>query len=206
MTGIARPLTLGALIAVLLAGCAHVPVTHYYVLDLHARPSSPPGPSPERDGLEVGVLPFRVDPPYDQDRIVYRVGHDSAEIGFYPYDRWAMPLSRLLPLAVAGVLGRAAGITSMEPSAPGRRYTALLEGRLVALEEIDTPGGQSMRLQLDLSLRGQDGTVLWSEGLSTMRDAKVDDVGEVAEAMRAALGSALEDARGRLERTLAHRE
>ena len=77
-------------------GCKAVPAMHYYMLEPRAETTPAPG-----GGLTVGVLPFAVDSPYDQDRIVYRVGDSSAEVGFYAYHRWAAPLSRMMPTLVA---------------------------------------------------------------------------------------------------------
>ena len=71
-------------------GCKAMPTTHYYILEPRAGSSDDAGA-----GVAVGVLPFEVDPPYDQDRIVYRIGADSPKVGFYEYHRWAAPLSRM---------------------------------------------------------------------------------------------------------------
>ncbi len=184
------------------AACRHAPVTHYYVLDGPMDGPHRGNPVPARDGLAIGVAPFVVDPPYDQDRLVYRLGKDAAEVRFYSYHRWAAPLSRMLPLAVARAFGGAAGLSSIEPAAPGRDYPAVLEGRLIALEEIDTPGGQTSRVQFELTLRGEDGRVVWSGRLEGEAATRTKEVDEIVEAMRSALGTALEEARGALERAL----
>ena len=56
--------------ALVLCSCGSVPQTHYYLLEpADFRPGSPSGSA---SGLAVGVKVFQVDPPYDQDRIVYR--------------------------------------------------------------------------------------------------------------------------------------
>ena len=77
------------------AACRHAPVPHYYVLDGPMDGPHRGNPVPAGDGLAIGVAPFRVDPPYDQDRLVYRLGKDAAEVRFYSYHRWAAPLSRM---------------------------------------------------------------------------------------------------------------
>ena len=187
----------------LLSGCAHVPSTRYYDLSLHSRAARLSSAAPPREGLLIGVAPFQVDAPYDQDRIVYRIGHDTPEVKFYAYHRWATPLSRMLPKVVAEHLEGASGIASIEPSAPGRAYRALLEGRLIALEEIDTTEGQRAYVMLDLTLRLDDGDVLWSDRLSGEASTRTDRVDHVVEVMRSALGTALDEARSRLERALA---
>ncbi len=87
--------------AALAVGCwGRIPPTHYYVLELRGE-GHEVNPGPAAGGLEIGVESFAVDPPYDQDRLIYRVGEGSVEIGFYHYHRWATPLSRMLPRVVA---------------------------------------------------------------------------------------------------------
>ena len=87
----------GLRIAVWLAGltflvsCGGAPRTHYFVLSTAAVSVDASGTG------SIGVAPFRVAPPYDGDRIVYRFGEHGPEVGFYPYHLWAAPLSRMLP-------------------------------------------------------------------------------------------------------------
>ena len=61
-----------ALLATACIACGgKAPESHYYTLRLS---TTAPGNPSGADGLDVGVSTFHVDPPYDQDRIVYRVG------------------------------------------------------------------------------------------------------------------------------------
>jgi ABC-type uncharacterized transport system auxiliary subunit len=148
-----------------------------------------------------GSVTFRVDPPYDQDRIVYRVGEQSAELGFYAYHRWAAPLERMIPRVVAAAFGGVPGVSSIEPVEPGRDYDAYLGGRVLAFEEIDTPDGQRVRVRLALRLFAND-EELWSQTVTGGSAFTTDDVGEVVERMRSALGNALRKARPGLQVTL----
>ena len=86
-------------ILTLSSGCRATPAMNYYVLEPRSGASAD-----APDGVRVGVLPFEVDPPYDQDRIVYRIGADSPKVGFYEYHRWAAPLSRMLPRIASKLL------------------------------------------------------------------------------------------------------
>ncbi len=113
-----------------------LPPTHYYVLELD--PGAADGAAGAADGggapptprrRTIGVRPFAVDAPYDQDRIVYRVGEGSAEVGFYSYHLWAAPLPSMLPAAVAtgleGATGRERDRTGrLRPAVPARFSTA----------------------------------------------------------------------------------
>ena len=175
------------------SGCTSIPQTHYYLLELgghasHQSTHSPGGPP----GLEIGVETFLVDPPYDQDRIIYRVGTDSPEMGFYAYHRWAVPLARMFPSVVAEGLRETPGVSSIEPVTPGRVYDARLEGHVLSFEEIDTPEGHKAYVQLILTLRLQDRTVVWSDTLVGEGATQISSVSAVVREMRAALASALE--------------
>ena len=184
------------LCSALVAGCASVPRTHYYMFEFDGsapaqrmhNPKAPPG-------HVIGVETFLVDPPYDQDRIVYRVGSGSAEVGFYEYHRWAVPLSRMLPNVVAEGLRGTPGIASIEPSVPGRVYAAYLDGRVLSLEEIDTPQGRQAHVEIALTLRLDNGTVVWSSTLIGETTTQVSTVGAIVEQMRTALSVALAEGR-----------
>jgi uncharacterized lipoprotein YmbA len=190
--------------------CGSVPSTHYYVLelpyDLAQRSEVARGA-----GLVIGVRDFQVDPPYDRDTLVYRVGQHPTEVGFYDYHRWAAPLERMLPVVVAKRLSVADGSTVVEPVAPDRRYDALLYGRVIAIEEVDYPDRQDVVLQLELVLRSPDGTQLWSRVGGGQQSVDTDQVVEIAETMnsvlrqlidelRPAFAQALEEVRTRTDR------
>lgn len=178
-------------------GCKAVPAMHYYMLEPRAQPIAPAG-----DGLEVGVLPFSVDQPYDQDRIVYRVGADSPQVGFYEYHRWAAPLSHMLPRLVCAAYGDLEGVGRIEPAASDRRYDVRLTGRVVALEEVDTDAGQHVRLDLTLTLVGADGSTLWSTTASGRGDASADTVEGIAVQARDVVESVLASRREAIARVL----
>ena len=194
-----RPSLGCVMLMLILAGCARLPVTHYYVLE----PSDLTPQAGTARGRDVAVDAFVVDPPYDQDRIVYRVGESSAEIGFYPYHRWAAPLARMLPRVVAAELVGTSGLRSIEPAAPGRDYDAHLQGRVLVFEEIDTSEGPRVRIRVTLTLRAEDGRVeLWSETLSADAPAAAEDVGEVVARLQTLLAETVRASRPGLEQAL----
>ena len=187
-------------------GCKAVPPTRYYVLEPRAAAARDAGADGSvSGGLAVGVRAFRVDPPYDQDRIVYRVGAESPEVGFYEYHRWAAPLGRMLPTLVADALEGVPGIASIGPAQPGGSYSAWLRGRVVALEEVDLPEGERVRVRLVLSLAGPDGETLWSHRLSGEAAVQAGNVATVVERMRAVLEEQLTASRTGLAAAIARR-
>jgi uncharacterized lipoprotein YmbA len=178
-------------------GCgSSLPPTHYYVIELE--PAATAGAS----GITIGVRPFAVDSPYDQDRIVYRVGEGSAEVGFYAYHLWAAPLQSMLPAAVATGLEGTPGTSVVEPVASGRAYDAFLHGRVIAVEEIDVSDRQVVRAVIELRLQARDGKELWADVLSARGETRTDEVGVVVEALATALGRALAGTRESLGQAL----
>jgi len=187
----------------LLAACGgSVPTTHYYVLEPRdlARSAARAAEAPS-----VGVTAFQVDSPYDQDRIVYRVGAETPEVKFYSYHRWATPLARMLPQLVASELSAAEGSVPVriEVASSDREYAAELSGRLLALEEIDTAEGQIVRVRLQLMLRQADGREIWSKTLDDETTVSTREVTVIVEQMRRSLAQAVRAAGDEMATSLA---
>jgi uncharacterized lipoprotein YmbA len=155
-----------AALALAVAGCAGkaLPV-HYYTLEGRA-----PVAAPEPEGRTILVGPLVVDPPYDQDRLVYRLDSSAAEIGFYNYHRWAAPLGQLIAVALAAELEGTEGVAAADPTATRSRYDARLTGRVLHFEEVDTAGAAAAEIAIDFRLVDAGGSELWS-GLLTARAA-----------------------------------
>jgi len=182
-------------LALAFVGCGRPPATHYYMLSLVPRADAPDSVATHAEGLAVGVRPFEVDPPYDQDRIVYRVKARSTEVGFYAYHRWAAPLSRMLPLVVARGFAGTEGVRSIEPAVGVRGYDAFLSGRVRTIEEVDHSGGQDVVLHIALSLQSVSGEEWWSEVLTARSTVEARDVSQIVEEMNRALGQAIVELR-----------
>ena len=189
-------------VALALCGCGGVPKTHYYVLQAHHVAAAEAFGHSGQRGRTVGVHPLQVDPPYDQDRIVYRIGEASAEIGFYAYHRWATPLSRMLPRVMAAGLTGLSGVERIEPVVPGREYDAYLGGRVISLEEIDTSDGPTVQVQLMITLFDANGDELWSQTVVQRAVVPGKSVAEVVDGMSDALTDALTALRPGLENAL----
>lgn len=174
----------------ILCGCAKMPPTHYYMLRAEVDADAAT-PTPEGEGVSVGVRSFQVDAPFDQDRIVYRVGESSPKVGSYAYHHWAAPPSRMLPQLVAQAMQGTPGVDRIEPVLGGRDYAAYLGGRVVALEEVDRPDGQLVRARLELWLTSANGEELWSKTVVAEGLTQATDVAQVVERMGQLLGDAL---------------
>jgi len=146
-----------------------------------------------------------VDPPYDQDRLVYRKGEGSAEVGFYSHHRWASPLGRLLAAAMAEGLRGTSGIASLEPAESSGTYSARLGGRLIYLEEVESPDGQRVRIGLEMELRAKDGKVLWTASLAGSASGNASSGTEVLGQVRQAFDAIAAEASSGIETYLAGR-
>jgi uncharacterized lipoprotein YmbA len=193
---------LAVLAAISILGCSQLPPTHYYVVELDPAPggeatrgssgaATASGATTDASTWTIGVRPFAVDAPYDQDRIVYRVGEGSPEVGFYAYHLWAAPLSSMLAAAVATGLEGAPGVAAVEPVVAGRVYRAFINGRVLAVEEIDLADRQLVRAVIELRLVDREGAELWADVVTARGETRTEQVGDVVEALSAALGEAL---------------
>ena len=195
------PLSLFLLLATLSA-CGGIPTIHYYLLEWE--PAGSPSPSPSSpDGIVLGVERFSVEPPFDQDRIVYRADPGVPEFGFYAYHRWVAPVSRMLPQMLTQGLRTLPGVASIEPVTAGVEYDAVLDGNLLTLLEIDAADGHVAQVRLTLTLRRPDGEILWRETLEGRAVTRTSRVESVVERMNAALREVITRARAPIASALA---
>jgi uncharacterized lipoprotein YmbA len=185
-----RPARLASAVLIVglgVAGCSgSMPTTHYYMLEAQDVARSVPD-----SGLTIGVPALRVAAPYDQDRIVYRVGENSVEVGFYAYHRWAAPLGRMLPPIIAEACQGLTGVQRIEPAEADRQYDAYLHGRLTTLEEIDTPDGVRVLVRLDLRLV-RNGVTVWSETVEHETPIDGNDMPDVVQGMASSIRTAVQ--------------
>jgi ABC-type uncharacterized transport system auxiliary subunit len=141
--------TLVLLAALLSWGCRSAPATRYYMLELPSSPSPTQQTSTaETSGLRVAVQELTVRAPYDRDRIAYRPGGRGAEIGFYQYHRWALPVGEAVSRLLAEELQRR-GYESAVGVDPGAEL--VIDGVVRRLEEIDDPGEISVEVEVELT-------------------------------------------------------
>src|SRR3990172_6484536 len=155
-----RQLCILAALAVLwpAGGWGKPPATNFYTIDLPA--PSEVGAAPA--AVQVGVDRPRASHLLRQDRIVYFT--TGKELNFYQYHRWAEPPVFLVQSAVIRQL-RAAGLfDNVVPYRAQKGLDYVVRGRLLAMEEVDAPGGGvSALFGLELELvRQKDAVVVWS--------------------------------------------
>jgi ABC-type uncharacterized transport system auxiliary subunit len=189
-------LILCAVAGVFLAGCGKAPASRYYVLEAATGPQLPAA------GPAVQVVRFTVAPPYNQDRIIYRVGAGDVQVRFYPYDRWAVPLDEMVANLVATSFD---GVGGVHFTRGGRAVDGglRLDGHLLRLEEVDMPAGPRIRYRLDLTLTAASGEVLHQVRLENEGEAPTDQVEGVVRWMQTVLVADLAQVRPGLAGALA---
>jgi len=148
---------LAILFEVLLGACGgKLPETRFYQLAATSAPAEPTG------GVTLVLEPLSTDPAYDDDRIVFRT--TPYRLDYYQYHRWsAAPgtmVGNYLEQAFESSGKFRAVVRELSPDAP-----AVLGGRVIAIEEIDTSKTSWRgRIVVELTLtEARTGVVLWTE-------------------------------------------
>lgn len=190
-----RGLSLGLCVAafVLLTACGSVPEVRYFTLGgPDGAPSGDSDGSTLQHGLWLGVEELVADPPYDQDRLVFRQADQPAEVGFYEFTRWAAPLGQLVQGHLVRVLHGQPGIRLAEPASSGRPYDLVLRGRILQAEEVDAADGSLVaRLRLSLQFVDSEGALVWNGEVLGEASGRAEDGEGVMALMRQATARAL---------------
>ncbi len=134
-----------------------LPETRYYQL-------AAPAPSAASHGDAVLVLEtLQTDAAYDDERIVYRT--NPYRLDYYNYHRWSAAPGTLVGNFLETAFERTgkfrAVVRELAPNA-----AVILGGRVVAIEEVDSPAQWTGRLVVELTLTdSRSGEPLWSEQL-----------------------------------------
>jgi uncharacterized lipoprotein YmbA len=169
------------LVLLVVVGCggSPPPQTHYYQL------AAPTGGAGARGATTLIVEPLATDAGYDDERIVYRPS--PVRLAYYDYHRWSAPPGEL----VAGYLERALerGGRFRVVRAPTSDASAILTGRVVAIEEVDeSPTRWLGRLVIELVLTDvATGTALWSEQFEETEPLRVQSPEGLARALSTAM-------------------
>ncbi|MEM8960414.1 MAG: ABC-type transport auxiliary lipoprotein family protein [Acidobacteriota bacterium] len=186
-------IALTVLVTLTLSACGSTVPTRYYLL---APPAMDGVAAEKHEGLRLGVETFAVDPPFDQNRLVYRIGEQAGEVGFYEHHRWAAETGRLVSTALAAGLRGLDGLATAEPATLLADYDLLLTGRVISLEEVDLPDRQVARLAVDVKLyRLEDEAMIWSGFLTAESGGQARDASDIMRQMQEAFADLLRQLR-----------
>jgi ABC-type uncharacterized transport system auxiliary subunit len=139
-----RKLVLPLAAALLLAGCLSTPTKRYFqivAMDMDAQPHPPIGKA-------LYIEPVRVDPLYDDFRVIYRVS--PYELKYYSNVFWAKKPDNLFREAMSDYLLRKAGFARVTTDVLQGDPEIVLRSNVRLIEEIDNPGTWYGRLAMDL--------------------------------------------------------
>jgi ABC-type uncharacterized transport system auxiliary subunit len=127
-----------------------------------------PAPAPQAaqpSPYAAAVMTFRAPDPLEQDRIVFRPS--PVEIDYYEYHRWAERPAAALTTALLQRL-RARRLFSSVSLYEGKgRPDYLIRGRVERLEEVDSPEGVSVRVELSAeAVEGKTLKMVWNGSAS----------------------------------------
>ena len=166
----------------LVASCANkLPETRYYQL------AAPAKRAPVQSQAVLVVEPLETDGAYDDERIVYRT--TPYRFDYYQYHRWSAAPGTLVGNFLEQAFERSGHfqrvVRSLSPAAD-----AVLGGRVVAIEEVDTSKTKWIgRIVLELTLSdARTGEVVWTEQYEETEAMPTQHPEGLARALSIALG------------------
>lgn len=123
---------LGLGLAAVAAGCAGAPEPRFYTLDMTSSGTVEPAVNVDVDRLRAHDALTRVD---------ILVKKSPTQIEYYALDRWAASLSELVPEKLRSELG----------SHAKDRPTFVVNGEILAFEQVDRESGADAHIKLDLT-------------------------------------------------------
>jgi len=93
-------------------------------------------------------------------------------------------------------------LAAVEPATVDGRYTALLAGRVVALEEVDLPDRHLARIQVDLKLFDDAGALVWSRLVTVEEGERAETAADVMRQMQRAVARLVDEVRRELAAVL----
>ena len=173
-----------ALLLTSLFGCGTPPKERYYALSI-AETVSPP---PERAAFAIGVGPVIVPEMIDRPQMVVRVAANRVEMS--ELNRWAEPLKRALPRAIAASIAH--NVPAARVYLPGNDNVPPSDHRVrIEIERFDSELGRGALVEASWSVSG-GGATETRYGRSLVREAAngpgYDELAAAHSAAAAALG------------------
>lgn len=167
-----KTLILGML--VLLISCASGPKLNYYTLDMTA--------SDATDGtVNLVVDRFTVSEKLDRHQIV--IQQSPTRVSYYATDRWASSVGEMVEHKLTAEFGPASA----------DRKSLIVEGNIVAFEQVDTTAGLVARVGLEITIRDGDSKRYETPLLKKSYEAEKSVPDNSVDAMVQALSRAVEE-------------
>jgi ABC-type uncharacterized transport system auxiliary subunit len=172
--------------ALLAAGCAKVPTTHFYTLE-----APPVAAAAKTLPYDVEVSRFRAAFRLAQDRLVFMPS--PYHVDYYNYHRWAGFPADLMTSALISSLKHAAIFRSVSDMHSGGKPDYILRGEIENLEEQDNGSTVTARVSLTLeAYEVQTHKVIWSGAADHEKQVTAGSVDDVARELNAGVRACLE--------------
>lgn len=164
------------------AGCAAQKPLRFYTLE------KPPSASATADApgtSSIALMVGHLSSPrlLRDDRIVY--GMSEVEMGVYHRHRWAEPPPEMLETMLIEQLRATGQYKSVQRLGSAARGEYIVRGRLIALNEIDSPSGIIARFAMELDVfQPKTGTVVWTQTYQHDEPVAKKTVNDVVEALQ----------------------
>jgi ABC-type uncharacterized transport system auxiliary subunit len=134
----------------LIAACGKMPSMHYY--DLRYPAAVDNAQSSSKYAKTLAISSFTAPSLYRQNRVLYRDGNTSNQVGYYDDLRWTSPPTELLTQAALTHFRNSRLFANVIPFSDRSNCDFVLRARIVELEEIDLPDGYHGRVTLQAEL------------------------------------------------------
>ena len=157
---------------VLLISCASAPSLNYYTLDMTA--------SDATDGtVNLVVDHFTVSEKLDRHQIV--IQQSPTRVSYYAEDSWASSIGEMVEQKLAAEFG----------PVDGGLKSLIVEGRVVAFEQVDAAAGPMARVGFDITIRDGDSkryeTPLLEKSYEAEESASENNVDAIVQALSRAV-------------------
>ena len=173
-----------ALLLTALSGCGTPPKERYYALSMADAPAT----TPDRASFAIGVGPVIVPEMIDRPQMVVRVAANRVEMS--ELNRWAEPLKRALPRAIAASIAQ--NVPAARVYLPGNDNVPPADHRVrIDIERFESELGKGATVEAAWSVSGGSATAT-RYGRSLVREAAsgpgYDELAAAHSAAAAALG------------------
>ncbi|MFQ5777206.1 MAG: ABC-type transport auxiliary lipoprotein family protein [Terriglobia bacterium] len=176
------------LLAAAAVACGSAPRTYHYTVNLKPMASG----SAALAGSQLGVALPRASHLLRQDRIVYFTS--EKELNYYQYHRWAEPPVFMVQSMLIRQLQAAGLFDNIVPYRAQKGLDYVLQGRLLAMEEVDTGPQVAARFALELEMvRESDKHVVWTGRHACEQPVSTKTVAAVVEGISGCLQESLDE-------------
>jgi ABC-type uncharacterized transport system auxiliary subunit len=167
-----------------LIGCGQVPATSYYTF----QPDPPvlQNFAPQTWPVVLAIGQFEAEPPYQQDKIVYR--KSPYEVNFYEYRKWLRSTEQIVSDQIVAIIRATHRFKRVHTQPFEVAADYILQGQILMFDQWQNNSTPLVKVKLSYRLlTAADEQVVWSEVLTTTATAASLDMVETIKGFETAL-------------------